>query len=92
MRGQGGGRYLPQTTVASVILILCTLAQSLTCLSLQGLSKNVEQETIMEARTGSILFNGKALDFLDSGNGDVLGIDTDQADGTGMFLGFFSVF
>lgn len=62
MAGQGGGRYLPQTTVASVILILCILAQSFTCSSLQGLSKKVEQETAMEARTGSILFNGKALD------------------------------
>lgn len=62
------------------------------CTGLKWLSsKNVEQETIMEARTGSIPFKGKALDSqLESvsstatGNGEVLSIDMGLAHGTGM--------
>lgn len=97
MAGEHGRGHQSCSTVAA-ILVLCTLAQSLTCFSLQGLSENVKRDkavkeaTVMEVRTGSVLFNGKALDSqLESasaaatGNG-VLNIDLDQSDGTGMFL------
>lgn len=97
MAGEDGRGHRSCSTVA-VILVLCTFAQSLTCFSLRGLSENVKRHkvvkeaTVMEVRTGSILFNGKALDSqLESASAAatgnrVLNIDLDQSDGTGMFL------
>lgn len=100
MAGEDGrGRRLHETV--AVILVLCFLAPSLTCFSLRGLSKNVIQDkvvseaTVMEVRTGSILFNGKELDSLDpldqsgsasaaaTGNDGLLHIESDQSDGRG---------
>lgn len=91
------GRGCRSCLAVAVVLILCTLAPSLTCFSLQGLSENSEQKTgieeaaVMEVRTGSILFDGKALDSqLQSASAaatrahGVVNADFDHLDGTGM--------
>ncbi|XP_018532225.1 uncharacterized protein LOC108883498 isoform X2 [Lates calcarifer] len=64
MEGDDGrSRRLCQTV--AVILLLCSLLQSVTCFSLEGPRKTVQQDkvvgeaAVMEARKGSILFNGK---------------------------------
>lgn len=102
MAGEAGRGRRSRPSVA-VILVLYALARTLTCFSLQGLSKNVKQDklineaTVMEVRTGSILFNGKVLDsHLESssaataiGNDVLLKIDLDQSDDKGMFCFVF---
>lgn len=88
MAGDDGRGRRSRQTVA-VVLILCCLASSLTCFRLGGLSKKVNQDrvvseaTVMEVRTGSILFNGKELDSQSgsaTGNDGLLHI---ESDGTG---------
>ncbi|XP_034468954.1 uncharacterized protein LOC117777946 [Hippoglossus hippoglossus] len=97
MAGEDGWRCRSLQTVA-VLLLLCTLAPSLTCFSLWGLSRNDQQDKVVseasavEIRTGSILFNGKELNS-ESGspsaaatNDDGLPhVVTDQPEGSGMF-------
>lgn len=97
MAGEDGRGRRSRPSVA-VILVLCALAQSLTCFSLQGLSKNVKQDkltneaTVMEVRTGSILFNGKVLDSHSSssaaavGNDVLLKMELAQSDDKGIFF------
>lgn len=99
MAGEDGSGCRSRPSVA-VILVLCALARSLTCFSLQGLCKNVKQDeltneaTVMEVRTGSVLFNGKVLDLHSSssaiGNDVLLKMDLNQSDDGGMFFFFFS--
>lgn len=79
--------------IVVVILVLYTIAQSSTCFSLRGLGKEIKQDkvvgeaTVMEVRTGRILFNGKELDShsgLASATGnELLYRDLDQSDGAG---------
>lgn len=91
--GRGCQSYL----AVAVVLVLCTLAPSLTCFSLRGLGEDIEQKkgieeaAVMEVRTGSILFDGKALDSqLRSASAaatrahGVVNADFDHLDGTGM--------
>ncbi|XP_019960448.1 uncharacterized protein [Paralichthys olivaceus] len=82
----------------AVLLLLCTLAPSLTCFSLRGLSRNAQQDkvvsvaAVVEVLTGSILFNGKELSsesgspFAAATNDDgLLHVVTDEPEGSGMF-------
>ncbi len=92
MAAEDGGGRRTRTTVA-VIVVLCSLAQSLTCFSLQGLSDEkkdkASEATVMEVRDGSILFNGKKLDSQSgsasaaTGTEAMLTIDLDQSGNTG---------
>lgn len=78
-----------------VILLLFSLAPSLTCFSLRGLRKKVQQEklvneaAVMEVRTGRILFNGKELNFqswsssVATKDNGLAHVDSPQSDGTG---------
>lgn len=82
----------------SVAVMLLLLAPSLTCFSLQGLSKKVQQEKLVneapvtEVRTGRILFNGTELNFhsrLSSAaktNNGLSHVDSAQSDGAGKVL------
>ncbi|XP_041847856.1 uncharacterized protein LOC121644166 [Melanotaenia boesemani] len=65
---EGGGRQKKCQTIAGMLL-LCAIALSLACFILHGLTKIVKQEkdigeaATLEAMKGSILINGKELDF-----------------------------
>lgn len=95
MAGEAGRRHRSCQTVA-VLLLLFSLAPGLTCFSWRGLSKKAKQNkvvseaTMMEGRTGSILFNGKQLNsqsgspsIAATGNDELLHVDLDQSDSTG---------
>nr|XP_046265339.1 adhesive plaque matrix protein-like [Scatophagus argus] len=99
MAGEAGsGRCRSHQNVA-VILVLCYLVPSLTCFSLERVSKNVKQDEVVneatvmgEVWTGSINFNGKELDsqagyasVAATGNDGWLSTDLDESDGSGMF-------
>ncbi|XP_039998600.1 leucine-rich repeat extensin-like protein 2 isoform X2 [Xiphias gladius] len=66
MAGEAGRSCRSCQTVA-VLLLLCSLAPSLTCSSLRGMSERVQRDeavseaAVMEVRKGNILFNGKEL-------------------------------
>lgn len=95
MTGEDGRRRRSRQIVA-VILLLCSLAPSLTCFSWQGLRKKAKQNKVvseateMEGRTGSILFNGTEINSQSGspfvaamGNDKLLHVDLAQSDGTG---------
>ena len=87
------GRRRRSRQAAAVVLVLCALAQSLTCFSLQGLREKVKQDevvneaTAMDSRTESILSNGKgSASAAATGNDGLLHTDLNQSDGTGKIL------
>ncbi|XP_044076368.1 uncharacterized protein LOC122887334 [Siniperca chuatsi] len=95
MAGENGRGHRSRQNVA-VLLVLCALAPSLTCFSLRGLSKRVKQgkvvdeATVTDIRTGSILFDGKELNSRSgsasaaaTGKDELLHVESDQSDGTG---------
>ncbi|XP_062259491.1 uncharacterized protein LOC133967844 [Platichthys flesus] len=97
MAGEAGLCCWSPQTVA-VLLLLYTLAPSLSAFTLHGLSRNAKQDKVVseasrvEVRTGSILFNGKELNAKSGSpsatatNDDGLPhVDTDQPEGSGMF-------
>lgn len=79
-----GGRRCRSRQAAAVVLVLCALAQSLTCFSLQSLREKVKQDEVvnevMDLRTESILSDGKGSASAADG---LLHIDSDQSDGSG---------
>ncbi|XP_040911549.1 adhesive plaque matrix protein-like [Toxotes jaculatrix] len=93
MAGEDGRRS--RQTVA-VILVLCSLASSLTCFILRGPRNKVQQDkvvseaAVMEEKTGSIIFDEKVLNS-ESGSASAAGndgfphVDLDQSGDTEMF-------
>ncbi|XP_042353750.1 adhesive plaque matrix protein-like [Plectropomus leopardus] len=92
------GRGCKSRQAAAVILVLCALARSLTCFSLQGPNTKVEQykaadkATVTRAETGKMILNGKNLSSKPgsasaaaTGNDRLLHVDLDRSDSTGMF-------
>lgn len=95
MAGEDGWCCRSPQAVA-VILLLYSLAPSLTCFSLRGLSKNAKQDKVVDeaaVRTGTVLFNGKELN---SGSGSASAaaprnnglphVDSDQSEGADKLL------
>lgn len=97
MAGDNKRHCILRRSVA-VILLLFLLSPSLTCFSLQGLSKKVKQEksvneaAVTEGRTGRILFNGTELNFNSrtssaaKANNRLSHVDSAQSDGAGKVL------
>lgn len=98
MGGEEGRGHRSWPAVA-VLLVLCSLARTLTCFSLRRPSRNVKQDkvvdeaAVMGLRRGSILFYGKALDSLFQSASaatatidGVLNMDLTKSDGKSNFL------